>query len=49
MNSVIFKLTVAVAAKGPNGELCLRAGPVGVPDHHPPHRQMVSEVQVALI
>lgn len=43
------QLTVAVATEGSHRDLRLGAGPVGVPDHHPPHRQVVSEVQVALI
>lgn len=38
-----------MAAKGPNSELCFGASPVGVPDYHLPHWQMVSKVQVALI
>lgn len=45
----LFKLTVAMAAEGSDGEMCFWASSVSVPNHHPPHRQMVSEVQVAFI
>lgn len=43
------KITVAVATEGPNGELCFGSSPVGVSYDHPPHRQVVSKVQVTLI
>lgn len=38
-----------MTAEGPNSDLCFRASPVGIPDYDPPHRKMVSEVQVAFI
>lgn len=38
-----------MAAERSNSDVGLWAGPVSVPNYHPPHRQMVSEVQVALI
>lgn len=43
------ELTVAMAAERPNSDLCFRASPVGVADHDPLHRKVVSEVQVAFI
>lgn len=45
----VCKITVAVATEGSNRELCFGASPVGVSYNHPPHRQVVSKVQVTLI